>query len=119
MADMMNLHAIVKSKGWAVFALADGRSDGIPYDDISDAYRAKKWDRDNFLYLQIPAGGVLDPAEMQACLDYARALHRAGYRLPDPRDFHAGDRHFPVHQPPLLRVDWAKQISNLTRGSNR
>ena len=61
MADMMNLHAIVKSKGWAVFALADGRSDGIPYDDISDAYRAKKWDRDNFLYLQIPAGGVHRP----------------------------------------------------------
>jgi hypothetical protein len=118
MADVMNLHAVVKSRGWAVFALADGTSDNVPYQDISDAYRAKKWDRDNFLYLQIPMGGVNDPAEMQACLDYARALHKAGYRLPDPRDFHAPDRHFPVHEHPVMRRDWARQIRELTRGSN-
>ena len=116
MADTMNLHAVVKSKGWAVFALADGRSpDMTPYENIGDAYRAMKWDRDNYLYLQIPAGGVNDPAEMQGCLDYARALHKAGYRLPDPRDFHAPDRDFPVHQPPVMRRDWARQIRELAR----
>jgi hypothetical protein len=115
MADTMNLHAIAKTRGWAVFALADGRSDNTPYQDIGDAYLAKRWDRDNFLYLQIPAGGVNDPAEMEACLVYARALNKACYRLPDPRDFHAPDRDFPVHQPPLMRGDWARQIRELVR----
>jgi hypothetical protein len=115
MADAMNLHAVCKSKGWAVFALADGRSDNVAYETREDAVRAKRWDRDNFLYLVIPAGGVQDPAEMQGCLDYARALHRAGYRLPDPREFSSADRHFPVHQPPVMRHDWAPQIRNLTK----
>jgi hypothetical protein len=115
MADCMNLHAVAKAKGWAVFALADGRSDNIPYEDLDAAHRSQKWDRDNFLYLQIPAGGVNDPAEMQACLDYGRALHKAGYRLPDPRDFNSPDRAFPVHQPPVMKSDWARQIRELAR----
>lgn len=116
MADVMNLHAVAGARGWAVFALADGRSpDMTPYPDISDAYRAMRWDRDRYLYLQIPAGGVADPAEMQACLDYARALHKAGARLPDPRDFSAPDRDFPYHQPPVLRKDWGAQIRNLAK----
>jgi hypothetical protein len=115
MADCMNLHAIAKSKGWAVFALADGRSDNTAYETIDDAHRSTKWRRDDYLYLQIPAGGVNDPAEMQGCLDYARGLHKAGYRLPDPRDFNAPDRAFPVHQPPLLRGDWRRQIKELVR----
>ncbi len=85
MADTMNLHAVAGSRGWAIFALADGRSpDMTPYEDIGDAHRAMRWDRDNYLYLEIPRGGVNDPAEMQAVLNYARALHKAGYRLPDP-----------------------------------
>ena len=115
MADAMNLHAVAKSKGWAVFALLDGRSDNTAYETLDDAHRSTKWRRDDYLYLEIPAGGVNDPAEMQACLDYGRALHKAGYRLPDPRDFHAPDRHFPVHQPPVMRVDWARQIRELAR----
>jgi len=117
MADTMNLHAVAKARGWAVFALADGRSpDNTAYEDIGDAHASTRWDRDHYLYLQIPPGGVNDPAEMQACLDYARALHKAGYRLPDPRDFHAPDRGFPVHQPPVMRVDWARQIRELAKG---
>jgi len=115
MADTMNLHAVAKSRGWAVFALADGRSDNIPYEDISDAYRAMKWDRDRFVYLQIPMGGVNDPAEMQGVLDYARTLHDMGARMPDPRDVEASDRDFPYHQPPVLRGDWARQIRELVR----
>lgn len=118
MADTMNLHSVAKSRGWAVFALADGRSDNTAYEDYGAALRSTGWDRDRYLYLQIPMGGVNDPAEMQACLDYARTLHDMGARLPDPRDFHAGDRDFPYHAPPVMRVDWARQIRNLTRGSN-
>lgn len=116
MADAMNLHAVAGSRGWAIFALADGRSpDNTAYEDLGDAHRAMRWDRDNYLYLQIPADGVSDPAEMQAVLDYARALHKAGYRLPDPRDFNAPDRGFPVHQPPVMRTDWARQIRQLAK----
>jgi hypothetical protein len=118
MADVMNLHAVARSRGWAVFALADGRSDNTAYETYGDALRAKRWDRDRYLYLQIPMGGVPDPAEMQGCLDYARVLHEMGARLPDPRDFHAADRDFPYHAPPLDRADWARQIANLTRRSN-
>jgi hypothetical protein len=115
MADTMNLHAVCKSRGWAVFALADGTSDSTAYETREDAVRAKRWDRDNFLYLQIPAGGVNDPAEMQGCLDYARALRAHGYRLPDPRELRSADRDFPVHTPPAMRRDWAPQIRHLTR----
>jgi hypothetical protein len=115
MADVMNLHAVCKSRGWAVFALANGTSDNVAYETREEAVMAKRWDRDNFLYLQIPAGGVNDPAEMQACLDYARALHKAGYRLPDPRELNSADREFPVHQPPVMRTDWARQIRNLAK----
>lgn len=115
MTDAMNLHAVCKSRGWAVFALADGRTDNVAYETRDEAVRAKRWDRDNFLYLEIPAGGVHDPAEMQGCLDYARALHKAGYRLPDPREFNSADRDFPVHQAPVMRTDWARQIRNLAK----
>lgn len=115
MTDQMNLHAVCKSRGWAVFALADGTSDGMPYQTRDDAVRAKRWDRDRYLYLEIPAGGVNDPAEMQGCLDYARVLHDAGARLPDPRDIDAGDRDFPYHAPPVLRSDWSRQIAALAK----
>ncbi len=115
MSDTMNLHAVAKSKGWAVFALADGKGDNTPYETYEDALRSARWNRDRYLYLQIPAGGVNDPAEMQGCLDYARTLHDMGARLPDPRDFHAPDRDFPYHQPPVLRGDWMRQIRELAR----
>lgn len=116
MADTMNMHALAGSKGqWAVFALADGKSDQTAYPVLDDAHRSTRWRRDDYLYLEIPASGCPDPAEMQGCLDYARALHKAGYRLPDPRDFHAPDRNFPVHQPPVMRRDWARQIRELAK----
>lgn len=113
MADTMNLHAIARSRGWAVFALADGRSDNVPYETRDDAVRSVLWDRDRYLFLQILSGGVNDPAEMQGCLDYARMLQQLGARLPDPRDFHAPDHDFPYHQAPLMRRDWLPQIRNL------
>lgn len=119
MADVMNLHAVLGNRGWAVFALADGRSDNTAYETYGDALLAKRWDRDRFLYLEIPAGGVQDPAEMQGCLDYARILHDAGYRMPDPREFNAPDANFPVHSPPLLRRDWSPQIAELIRRGSR
>lgn len=113
-ADSMNLHAIAKSKGWAVFALADGRTDNVPYETYDDALRSTKWNRDHYVYLEIQAGGA-DDWICQRFLDYARMLHDAGARMPDPRDFHATDRQFPYHQPPIMRRDWARQIAELAR----
>lgn len=115
MADTMNLHAVAKATGWAVFALADGRSDRTPYETYADALKAMKWDRDRYLYLEIPRGGVQDPSEMQGCLDYARTLHDMGARMPDPRDFNDDRDGFPVHSPPLLVRDWGPQIRELLR----
>ena len=103
MTDVMNLHAVSRSRGWAAFALADGRSDNVPYESRDDAVRHHKWDRDNFLYLEIPAGGVNDPKEMQGVpalrphppqdgLPAARSarLQRAGPGLPrSPAPAHA------------------------------
>jgi hypothetical protein len=113
-ADSMNLHAIAKSRGWAVFALADGTTNNVPYETYDDALRSKNWDRDRFLYLQIQAGGMPDIIA-QRYLEYARMLQDHGARLPDPRDYGAGDRYFPYHEPPVMRRDWARQIANLAK----
>ena len=118
MADTMNLHAVMKSKGWAVFALADGRSpDLTPYPDIGEAYRAMKWDRDN---LPVPSDSSLAGFTIQRKCRHAWITPvnctTTGYRLPDPRDFNAPDRDFPVHQPPVMKRDWARQINAFTRG---
>jgi hypothetical protein len=115
-ADSMNLHAVAKSKGYAVFSLQDGRSpdNNTPYENLGDAYRIMKWDRDNYIYLEIQSGGVVDEI-IQAYLDYARMLRDNGGRMPDPRDFNAPDKDFPYHTPPLLQADWQKQISELVK----
>lgn len=83
-ADEMNLHAVAKSDGWAVFRLSDGRPfDHNPYPFRVAAVKATGWDRDRFLYLEIqPDGMQLQHA--QACLDFARMLHDAGFRIPSP-----------------------------------
>lgn len=111
-ADAMNLHAVAKACGWAVFALADGATDNTAYETYEDALRSGSWDRDRFLYLAIQPDGMPDVIA-QRYLDYARMLRDAGARLPDPRDFNAGDHSFPYHVPPALRRDWVPQIRNL------
>jgi hypothetical protein len=114
----MNMLAILGERGkWASFALADGRGDNTPYDTREDAVRHRRHDRDNYVYLLIPADGM-SPQDAQRFLDYARMLHDNGYRLPDPRDFHAGDANFPVHDRPLLKADAYAQIRELTGRRN-
>jgi hypothetical protein len=99
MSDAMNLHAVAKSQGWASFALADGSTDLTPYSSWSEAVRFKNWDRDNYLYLEIPPDGM--PAHEAECvLKYARALHNAGYRIPGP-DFN--------HDPSVPMFSWDKK----------
>lgn len=114
MSDAMNLHAVARAKGWAVFALADGTTDHTPYETYEDALRSRTWNRDRYVYLQIQPDGM--PAGIaQRYLDYARMLQDNGARMPDPRDFNAGDAQFPYHVPPALRRDWGRQIRNLAK----
>lgn len=94
-AHEMSIHAVAKSQGWAVFSLSDGSSpDHFPYPRRTDAVKAMKWDRDNYLYLEIQPDGM-HPKEAEAVLGYARFLHSKGWRLPDP-DFDY-DPTMPMH----------------------
>jgi hypothetical protein len=112
----MNLHAVARSRGWAVFGLADGSTDNVPYETYGDALRSTSWDRDWHVYLQIQPDGMPAPLA-QRYLDYARLLHEHGARMPDPRDLGAPDRDFPYHAPPLMRSDWPRQI-RLAKGQH-
>ncbi len=109
MADEMTMHAVARSQGWAVFRLADGTpADHTPYPARTEAVAAMRWDRDNFLYLEIQPDGM-EPRAAQAVLNYARALHDAGFRLPDPEfDYDASM--------PAFSWDRAKTIRHLVSG---
>ena len=83
-ADEMDLHAVAGSSGWAVFALADGRpADHTPYESWTAAVKSTKWDRDNFMYLEIRPDGM-PLREAEAVLRYARFIHSQGWRIPSP-----------------------------------
>lgn len=110
MADEISMHAILGHYGkWAVFALQDGSPlDHTAYDSRNDAVKAAKWDRDNYLYILIPPDGMT-PKAARACITYARMLHDAGFRLPDP------DSGIEIPTMPNLQQDWRRQISLLTK----
>ena len=89
--DEMDLHAVAGSHGWAAFALADGKPiDHTPYPAWRDAVIAAKWDRDNFMFLEIRPDGM-PYREAQGALRYARIVHQLGHRIPSPdwRDYEA------------------------------
>lgn len=93
---------------WVAIRLADGGWDGTVYDTKRDAVR-HQLDEFRAAYVRIPPPGT-SPAQMQAYLDYCRALYDAGFRLPDPDDAHGGrDMVLPLqiedlrHQMRLLR----------------
>ena len=111
-ADEMTIHAVAKSQGYAIFALADGRPfDHMPYPTWTLAVNATRWDRDRYIYLEIPPDGM-HPKEAEACLHYARTLHKMGFRIPPPED----NFDFPVHSMPQFAWDKSAQISHLVKG---
>lgn len=88
-AEAMTLHTLAGAAGrWAAFRMDDGRERHRmrPFPSREDAVRACSWDRDETVYLEIQPDGM-PPEAAQACLDFQRALHDAGFRLPSP-DFH-------------------------------
>lgn len=110
MADAVTLAAVAGSYGcYMAFHLADGRpADRVPYATRYDAVRHMRWDRDRFVYVLVPPDGM-QPKEADVCLKYARALHDAGFRLPDPE--------FTDVMPtmPALKSDQRLQIQHLLR----
>jgi hypothetical protein len=109
MADAVNMHVFLGESGkWCAFALADGRSpDNTAYDTRLEAVMYQKWDRDNFVYIQITPDGMQPKAAM-AFLTYARQLHDRGFRLPDPEHM---DK---IPTMPLTKPDQREQIRALT-----
>lgn len=123
--DAMDLFAVTGERGWAVFALADGKCDHIAYPSWSAAVRSTKHDRDRFMYIEITPDGMPSHRHAAAPLHYARTLHRGGFRIPSPdwragplassMPFQARDRRLMTHQlasgRPLLPTGFA--MSNL------
>jgi hypothetical protein len=113
-ADEMTLHALAGKAGhWCAFRLADGTPmhRGTCYETRREAVRFCKWDRDRVIYLEVQPV-AMDPREAQACLNFARQLHDAGFRIPDP-DF----EYSPTM--PLLPADRVKTIRHLASGGRR
>ena len=82
--DEMDMHAALKQRGWVVIALADGSPlDHAAYPTWNDAVKAAKWNRDNYMFLEIQPDGMTY-REAHAVLDYARKLYDGGYRIPNP-----------------------------------
>jgi hypothetical protein len=109
-ADEMTLHTIAGNTGrWCAFRLADGKpvARHACFDTRIDAVKACKWDRDNYVYLEVQPDGMTPRAAFEF-LDYARQLHNAGFRLPDPEFDYAASM-------PTLMSDRVKQINHLAR----
>lgn len=110
--DEMDMHAAAGAHGWAVFALQDGKPlDHTPYPAWNDAVRAAKWDRDNYMYLEIQPDGM-PYREAQAVLRYARTIHQLGHRIPSP-DWDAGPM---VASMPGNRHDRRRMLAQLKKG---
>lgn len=110
-SDEMTIHALAgKAGSWCAFWLADGRPmhRGVAYDSRTDSVRHARHDRDNVIYLEVQADGM-QPDEAVQCLQFARALHNAGFRIPSP------EFEFDPTMP-LMRVDRLKTIRHLASG---
>jgi len=80
----MDMHALLKQRGWVAFKLEDGSAlDHACYPTWNEAVKAAKWDRDRFFYLEVQPDGM-PYKEASAVLDFARKLYAGGYRIPNP-----------------------------------
>ena len=110
--DELDLHAVLGNYGWAVFALADGKPlDHVAYDSWNAAVKAAKWDRDNYMFVEIAPDGCPNHRHAAAILHYARTMHRAGFRIPSP-DWEHGQAMSMPSQP----ADRARMIRQLVSG---
>jgi hypothetical protein len=84
-SETIGLHIAAGSVGrWAAFRLADGTSDGIPYDTRADAIRHQLHES-LCCYVKIPPDGMPAYDALRFVL-INRAVYAAGFRLTDPDD---------------------------------
>ena len=82
-SEAVNLHVLGGNVGkWVAIRLADGASDGIPYDSRSDAI-AHQLHEQLACYMQVTPDGIT-PHDAVRFILINRALYDAGYRLADP-----------------------------------
>jgi hypothetical protein len=105
----MDIHAVAGSYGWAAFKLEDGSTDNVAYESWKAAVKSTKWDRDNYMYLEIQPDGMHSELEAAAVFDYARTLHKGGYRIPSP-DWEAGALASSMPNQPWDKKTMAKQL---------
>lgn len=109
-AESMTMHTLLGQAGcWAAFRMSDGMPvDNAAHPSRESAVKAAKWDRDTTVYLEVQADGM-PPEAAEACLGFQRALHDAGFRLPDPNFA------FDISRPMFAR-DQHKMIRHLATG---
>jgi hypothetical protein len=109
--DEMDMHAVAGSYGYVVIALADGKPlDHAAYPTWGEAVRAAKWDRDNYMFLEIQPDGM-PYREAQAVLKYARTIHQLGHRIPSP-EWAAGPLVASMPDKPWDRKRMMKQLKS-------
>lgn len=83
--ETIALHITAGSVGrWAAFRLADGSSDGIPYDTRADAIRHQLHES-LCCYVKIPPDGM-PPLDAVRFILINRMIYAGGFRLTDPDD---------------------------------
>lgn len=84
-SEVIRLHILAGKAGrWAAIRLSDGGSDGIAYDQRSDAIRHQLHES-QCAYVKIPQDDM-SPAAASSFITVNRRLYDAGYRLTDPDD---------------------------------
>lgn len=110
--DELDYHAVAGDHGWAVFAMADGAPlDHAAYDSWNAAVAAAKWDRDNYMFVELAPDGCPSYRAAAAILHYARTLSRAGFRIPSP-DWEAGPMAASMPQQPYDRARMIRQLAS-------
>lgn len=84
-SDQVQLGVITGNVGkWVAIKLADGRSDGVFYDQRADAIEHQI--HENLCcYVKIPPMGM-PPQDAEKFMAFNRRMYDAGFRLTDPND---------------------------------
>ena len=111
-ADEMTMHAVAGMHGWVAFSMADGTPlDHAAYPTWGEAVKAARWNRDNYMFLEIQPDGM-PYNEARAVLEYFRGMSKMGYRIPSP-DWEAGPL---ASSMPMQPADRKKMMRQLARG---
>jgi hypothetical protein len=99
--DVITLHVHGGNVGkWVALRLADGSSDGIPYDTRRDAIRHQIHEQ-LCCYVKVPPDGM-PAADALRFILLNRALYAAGFRLANPDD--EREPIYPITNEEIMRI---------------